>query len=288
MKTKIKLQAGLIIAAIFLCVNVFSQGMYINAGSGYGFPAAPYLMADNIIVYSSGESGSTFESEIVKGSGSFGKGIQVGAVFGYMFNKNMGAELGINYLIGSKIESKREYKDGYWARIGEITESANMLRFTPSLKITTGNGNLKPYLKAGLVIGVASKILSTYKTTYTGEFDPPVEESEYEMTGGISFGFTGALGADFMFSKSIGIFAEIGIITQSWAPKKRECIKFTIGGQDHLDDLTTSQREVEFVESASSDSDYVDEDIPRQELKTYYPFSSVDFNVGIKISLGGS
>ncbi len=40
-----------------------------------------------------------------------------------------------------------------------------MLRFTPALKITVGNGNIKPYMRTGLVIGVASKIKSEYLNT---------------------------------------------------------------------------------------------------------------------------
>ncbi len=47
MRTKINLQLAMLFIAIFIGANTFAQGLYINAGAGYGFPAAPYLMADN-------------------------------------------------------------------------------------------------------------------------------------------------------------------------------------------------------------------------------------------------
>jgi outer membrane protein W len=284
MRTKIKLQSALIIIAMCLGVNVFSQGLYINAGAGYGFPAACYLMEENFNYNSS--SGDYWE--IVKGSGSYGKGIQPGINIGYMFNPNIGADLGISYLLGGKIESKDEVHNDSGSEIYEYTMSAKMLRFTPALKMTVGNGNVKPYMRAGLVIGVAGKIKSEIKDTSTGYYGNDIEESVREFTGGISLGFSGALGADFMLSDNIGIFAEMGVITQSWAPKKGEMTKYTRDGVDLLDDLTTYIKEVEFVESFTRDYNNFDENSPQQVLKTYYPFSSVGINAGIRIALGGS
>ena len=112
----------MVIIAVLIGATTFAQGLYINAGAGYGFPAAPYQMAEN---YSSNSNttGNTSDYEIVKGSGSFGKGLQAGAIIGYMFNPNVGAELGISYLFGGKIESKDdpivnifEYKRIYFIR----------------------------------------------------------------------------------------------------------------------------------------------------------------------------
>jgi opacity protein-like surface antigen len=288
MKFKIKLQLAIVIIAVLMGATTFAQGLYINAGAGYGFPAAPYLLGENSDIQQNGEISSTHHFEIVKGSGSLGKGLQAGAIIGYMFNPNVGAELGISYLFGGKIESKSEYQNDDYSNMYESTLSAKMLRFTPALKMTAGKGNVKPYLKTGLVVGVAGKIKSESKSTSTGEYNEGTTESEAEGTGGISIGFAGALGADFMFTDNIGIFAEMGIITQSWAPKKGEITKYTVDGEDHLDDMTTHDKEVEFVDSYSYTSGDYDENSPDQELKTYFPFSSVGVNVGIKITLGGA
>lgn len=287
MKTKTKLQLAIVIIAVLIGTTTFAQGLYINAGAGYGFPAAPYQMAEN---YSSNSNttGNTSDYEIVKGSGSFGKGLQAGAIIGYMFNPNVGAELGISYLFGGKIESKDDYHSEYYSSTNEATLSAKMLRFTPALKITVGNGNVKPYMRTGLVIGAAGKIKRVYKSTSTGDFDTEKEEGEMELTGGISLGFAGALGADFKLSESIGIFAEMGIITQSWAPKKGEITKYNVNGLDQLDDMTTYDKEIEFVDSYTYNSETVDEDSPDQTLKMYFPFSSIGVNAGIKITIGGA
>jgi hypothetical protein len=280
MKTKIKLQSALIIIATCFGVNVFSQELYINADAGYGFPAAPYLMAENS-TSNTIETNTTYDYEIVKGSGSFGKGVHAGAIIGYMLTENIGAELGIGYLFGGKITSTHDYHGDNNSGTSESTLSAKMLRFIPALKVTVGNGNIKPYMRTGLVIGMAGKIKSNYKTTILETI-----EREGEYTGGISLGFAGALGADFKLNNNIGIFAEIGIITQSWAPKKSEITKLTINGQDRLDDLTTNDREIEYVDSYTFYFENTDMDSPSQELKTYFPFSSVGGNVGIRFTFG--
>jgi outer membrane protein W len=288
MKTKIKLQLAMVIIAVLFGATTIAQGLYINAGAGYGFPAAPYLLSENSDIQQNGEGSATQHYEIVKGSGSLGKGIQAGAIIGYMFNPNIGAELGISYLFGGKIESKSEYQSGDYSNMSEATLSAKMLRFTPALKMTAGKGNVKPYLKTGLVVGVAGKLKSESNYTSTGELNEGTTEREGEAKGGISIGFAGALGADFMFTDNIGIFAEMGIITQSWAPKKWELTKYTVDGEDHLDDMTIHEKEIEFVDSYTHTSGDYDENSPDEELKTYLPFSSVGVNIGIKITLGGT
>lgn len=287
MKTKINLQLAMLFIAVIIGANTFAQGLYMNAGAGYGFPAASYLMADNIIYNSTGEF-SVVDYEIVKGSGSFGKGLQAGAIFGYMFNPNIGAELGISYLFGGKIESKDEDHYQGESSMYENTRSAKMLRFTPALKMTVGNGDIKPYMRSGLVIGTAGKIKSVGKDTFTGEFNNGVTEREMELTGGISLGFAGALGADFMLSDKIGLFTELGVITQSWAPKKGEVTRYTVDGVDRMNDLKTREKEFEFVESYTVNYPTVDENSPTQTLKMYQPFSSFSLNAGVRIALGGS
>jgi len=286
MRTKINLQLAMLFIAVFIGANTFAQGLYVNAGAGYGFPAACYLMEDNY-VYHYDEGGSSWDYEIVKGSGSFGKGIQPGIIIGYMFNPNVGAELGVSYLLGGKIESKDEYHGFYGTETREATHKGTMLRFTPALKMTVGNGNIKPYMRAGLVIGAAGKVKTTQTNTGSGEVKSVVEERESEYTGGISLGFAGALGADFMLSDNIGLFAELGVITQSYAPKKGEWTKYTVDGVDKLGELETYDKEIEFVDSFSDSDDSFDEDSPMKALKMYFPFSSVGVNIGVRIALGG-
>jgi len=286
MKTKINLQLAMLFIAVFIGANTFAQGLYVNAGAGYGFPAACYLMDDDYVIHYD-ENGSSWDYEIVKGSGSFGKGLQAGAIIGYMFNPNIGAELGISYLLGGKIKSKDEYQSGYSSSIYESTMSGKMLRFTPALKMTAGNGNIKPYMRIGFVVGIAGKIKSEQTETSTGDFKSTITEGEREFTGGISLGFAGALGADFMLSDNIGLFAEMGVITQSYAPKKGEITKYTVNGEDKLDEMTTSEREIEFLDSYTYTSGSDDDDSPTKTLKMYFPFSSVGVNVGVRIALGG-
>lgn len=286
MKTKINLQLAMLFIALFIGANTFAQGLYVNAGAGYGFPAACFLLEEDYTI-NSGNEFATWDYEIVKGSGSFGKGILPGIAVGYMFNKNIGAELGIGYLLGGKIKSKDQEIYSYGTETTETTLKGTMLRFTPALKMTVGDGNIKPYMRAGLVVGAAGKVKVTENYTGPDGEKSNTEEQETEYKGGISLGFSGALGADIMLSDNIGFFAELGVITQSWAPKTGEITKYTVNGVDKLGELDTFEKETEFVDSFSNSSGSFDENSPMKSLKVYMPFSSFSINVGVKIALGG-
>ena len=309
MKNNIKIQSAAVIITALFTANVHSQRMYFNAGGGYGLSAAPtniYLFFDNMLNYDYSSTNTTtydgttwsysyaHTNKRIKGNGSFGKGIQAGGTFGYMFTEHIGAELGIGNLLGAGITSKNNYTSEYI----DLTNSANnttntssseetatgkMLRFIPALKITAGNGKAKPYMRTGLVIGVGAKVIDAIKP-----ISPPTGGAfavEAEYSGGIALGFSGGLGVDFKLSSHFGIFAEGGIITQRWAPKKAELTKYTIDGIDYLPTLTTDEKETEFVDSYTSGS--YNSSLPTKQLKIFLPFSSAGINVGVHFSFGG-
>lgn len=286
MKTKIEFQSVVAIITSLIAAQAFSQGMYINAGAGYGFSAASTVTAYDNSSYDNGSS-STYNAEMVKGCGTFGKGFQVGGAFGYMFNENIGAELGIGYLFGSTITTKSRSSGTDGSSSYEGTLSGKILRLTPAIKITTGNGKVKPYLRTGLIIGMAGKLKETYTYSSTYDWFGGSEDIDTEYSGGISFGFAGGIGADFMFNESIGIFAEVSINTHSWAPKKSKHTKYIEDGIDQLPSMTTSEIETEYVDSYTYTYPNDDTSSPDQELKIWAPFSSVGINVGIKFSFGG-
>ncbi len=111
--------------------NLSAQGLYVNANVGYGF----MMSSQNLSVlgfynYSSGSNSETYEQVNV----SLGKGVNVGAAFGYMFNNHLGAELGVSYLIGGKSNAKDTYMGG----TTDYEIYSKMLRINPSLVIASG------------------------------------------------------------------------------------------------------------------------------------------------------
>ncbi len=281
---KIKLYFGTVLLFVLLSTQLYSQGIYLNFGSGYSLCAAPKLTQDKNHISNSDGVYLTDDYKLVKGSGSFGKGIQVNASIGYMFNSNIGAELGIGYLIGSKTTDT--YKYTYQSTFSEIKSSmsGNMIRLSPALKITKTFGNIKPYMRTGLVIGVAPKLTEKHKSEMS-TFAYSIIETQTEYTGGIALGFSGSLGADYSITDKIGIFAEFSVINQSWAPKKSKYTKYLDNGTDQLPVMNTSAKETEYFESFYTDIQNPDHSSPLKQLKQYYPFSSVGLNFGLHLNL---
>jgi hypothetical protein len=325
MKTIFKLKISGVIILLLLTVQAQSQGFYVTAGAGYGispmgissnwegYESINYYINtttdtwDGVSHHEQTQNENSGTDTRIKGSGSYGKGIQVGATFGYMFNENISAELGFGYLIGTKIWSikgesyytdEQKYVDETNPALNTISTSqsfstyeskasGNMLRIIPAMRFSAGNGAIKPYARIGLVIGVANKTKGYSNmagSDYMGV--STVMKYEYKRTGGISLGFAGALGANYKLNDLLGIFAEVSIITQSWAPKKSELTEFTINGEDKFSELTTSEIETEYENSYSFSSTDDDENSPRKSLKGSLPFSSIGLNLGLSFAFG--
>ena len=67
----------------FVANNLFSQEVFLSINTGYGIKAGSQSIGENV------KQGLWYDRhELV--SGSYGKGFNFGAAFGYMFNKNIG------------------------------------------------------------------------------------------------------------------------------------------------------------------------------------------------------
>lgn len=274
MTTKISNTIFLALAICLLTNNsIFAQGLYIDANVGYNFNTSSqnlYLLD----FYNStiGNNSATDEQVNV----SLGKGLNFGGTLGYMFNKNIGAELGISYLLGGKSKAHDEYDN----HLTDYTLSAKMLRINPSIVIASGMENINPYAKFGLIVGSGS-ILYDYDDNDNGD----IEYIKLKMNGGLALGLSSNIGVLFNIN-NLELFGELNSINLSYSPTKGKMTEATYNGSDILIDMTTKEKEIDFVDSytynylsPSSDSQ------PHKELKYKFPFSSFGINFGIKIRL---
>ena len=289
MKQTTKMQLSVAIISTLFASQAYSQ-LYVSAGGGYGFSMAPNSSFSATEYTRNTSSSATVDTyKISNGTGSFGRGLQFGATVGYMFSENIGAELNVGYLLGSKITSTdNELKNNGDTYSSTATASANMLRLTPALRFSVGKDKLKPYMRVGLVIGVGSKISTTFSSNdfHASNGKTDINESEMAVTGGVSMGFAAGVGVKYMFSEKVGIFAELGMISQAWAPSKSVLTKSTTNGVDNLPFLTTSQKETDYSSSYTTTSNIFSPGLPSTALKQYTPFSSVGVNVGVHLSFG--
>ena len=259
---------------------LFAQGAYLNINSGY----ATSMSSQNL----SGFENSTFEfysnSYSMKSEQinfSFGKGLNFGADFGYMFNKNLGAEIGVSYLIGGNTISTLTQPNNST----EITVSSKMLRINPSLVITSGFEKINPYAKFGLILGSGYVILSSNQEI-SGFSGQQSNSESIKLSGAIAIGLTSGIGALYKINDKLSFFGELNMINLSYGPTKGIKTDFRIDGVDMLPSLPTRQKETEYLDSftvTSSNSNPQDSE-PSKKLKQKLPFGSFGLNLGLRVN----
>jgi hypothetical protein len=299
---------ALLMGSLALSFNSSAQGVYVGIGGGYGFAAAkmdlgPDQKTTQTQTNGVGPSTSTYTSNTY----SLGKGINLGLYGGYMINKNLGAELGIAYLIGNS--SKTTYENDMTSittnpfaatftstqnNVQTYTVKGSMLRLVPAIRIQCGEDKIHPYAVAGLIIGMAGKATGTNEsvTTNTQSSGTPPANSDDITTitysGGISMGFHGAIGVNYMVSDKLGIFAELSGNYQNYSPGKGVVTTSTSNGTDNLPKMTTSQIETDYSSSYTTTSNAAPSPgTPTTASSMRMPFSSYGFNIGVHFSFGG-
>ncbi len=256
--------------------SIKTKGLYFGIDGGYGFSAAKSTYQSSTFTYSS----NVYTYSTTVKTYSLGKGINSGLYIGYMFTKQFGCEIGASYFIGQKFNRRGENSDSYQ----ESSSQGSMMRIIPALKYVLGEKKFRTYMKVGLIVGLGTKVIQN--DSYTTPMGSFVYDDTWEYKGGISFGFHGALGVNYMITNTIGVFAELAGNYQNWAPKKSELTKFNSNGVDMLSTLTTISKEQEYVSSYSYSSNNIpDPSQPQKSAKFYMPFSSVGFNIGLHIIL---
>jgi hypothetical protein len=150
-----------------------------------------------------------------------------------------------------------------------------MCRINPTIIIASGKTRFCPYAKFALVIGAGSVI---YEIDDKEAGD--IYHTKLKLNGGISLGLNAAVGTNFNIGHNTSLFSEINMYNMSYSPKKGEYVEATHNGID----ITSSQNEIEFVDSYTHNSNSPTNSGLKQELKQKLPFGSVGLNVGLKFS----
>ena len=280
-----------LVAFISICLftnNTFAQGGYVSFNAGYAFPSGAQTLTNYTEYKVDDGLNYTIDRDTYEQVAfSLGKGVNLGATVGYMFNEHIGAELGLSYLIGGETASSyssSEISPFYSETVSiETLTSSKMLRIIPSLVLSAGGEKIKPYVKFGLVFGKGSVTEETSYQDNSNGFS--VSNSEIvKLSGGTALGLSSALGANISLSDNMCFFGELQMINMSYAPKTGELIESKVNGVNVLPTLTTAEIQTDFVDSYTSDNNNYTPYLPSQELKQRLPFGSFGINVGLKIS----
>lgn len=279
MKRKINILSGIFVLICLITTNANAQGFFMKFNAGYNFPfgdyESEYINMTNLI-HTHTATSIIREFENVKFS--LGKGIDLNLSPGYMLNKNLGAELGISYLIGLKTESTRiEYSiNGTQYKDINICKGS-LISFTPSIIIAAGLKKLDPYSKFGVIIGIPS-FTHEYNSNYSGDIFKFINK----YSGSMAIGVIGTLGVRYPLTEKFGAFLELAMNSLNYTPSKSVETQYIVNGIDQLPSLTTYQKETEYVDPYTYDASATpDQNKPAKELKITYPFSSLAINLGV-------
>ena len=290
MKT-ITIKTAIIAITILTSISTIAQKVYVDVNVGYALPLKGGVdgASTTTTTYYNEQTGERNQSETYKSiNSSLGKGLNFGGSVGYMFNKNLGFELGLNYILGAAIKTEDIRNETYIDFTGATQKSSsiytsstssNMFQIAPTLVLSTGFEKFNPYAKFGFVMGFG-KVTTEIESTSTNWGN---SNGIYEFSGGMGFGFTGSIGAEYALNEKVSLFSELKFMSFSYAPKKGIVTKLTQDGVDQLPGTTTNQKETEFVKEYTNDGS-VNDNEPSKSVKSYLPYNNIGLNFGVKFS----
>ena len=253
---------------------VHGQNLYFRGGAGISLGTnANYDMIRDI-----DDTGNNDLEEIVPIT--LGKGVNAAGSIGYMFSKYIGVEMDFRYFYGFTTKSEMKGDDML------ITTKVNgqMFQITPGICVSLGLKKFNPYGRIGIIVGVLPSIKQ--KVDIEGDFGKSVTQANtiFKMKGGFGLGVMVAAGLEFFLGNNLSLFGELDFSQISYAPRKGKFTKFDIDGEDQLSDLTTSEKEMEFVKKLDHNDPQPDYE-PTKTLRSNFPFSHIGLNIGVKITL---
>jgi hypothetical protein len=270
-----------IIVLLSLCISthtLFAQGLYGEFSMGFAMGTSKTNL--NQLNFAN-TTEDDFSGEYDQINISLGQGSNAKLGLGYMFNQNLGFELGVSYLLGSTATSKSQYAGDFSTPYKrERNISARMLRINPSVVVCGSFQRFNPFVKFGVILGKGS-------IKYENDYNSTSENINYtrEYTGGLALGFSTNLGGYLILNESISLLFELQTINLTYAPTTGEYTEYELNGQDQLPIFTTSQKEIEYVDNYTFDGNApLNSSAPQKSLRYNFAFGSVGLNFGLKIN----
>ena len=165
---KINKQQLLLVILFFAgCFSAQAQGLFVRLGGGYNMPLVGDRMGLNTTTNVTGTFASS-TSEVVYGN--YGQSLNFGLRIGYMFSEHLGADLGLNYHLGTKVKIEdnavQEVGSSKTVKNDLAEASANAFIMTPSFILSLSQENkIVPYVRVGVAIGIPSLTATTSSVT---------------------------------------------------------------------------------------------------------------------------
>lgn len=279
----------LVFATGLFSENSIAQQFYADINMGYGIPVSGSSTFLRDATNYSDQSTNYYSNTVKVKPLSLGNGMNFGINTGYLFNKYIGFDLGINYQIGNATTGTQNstYYDSipvpsFGKSSFKQSFRSNMLYITPSLLLQTDLKKFSPYAKLGFAMGYG-KIYHDVE-----EYHNVYGSSKYteEFYGGLALGFELGMGATYNLNERFGIYAEAYYRNMTYSPKKSTITAHSRNGNDDLDQYSAAYIETEYEKEVTEDKDRSQPDYssPSKETLISFPYHSLGLKLGLKLN----
>jgi|DEB19_MinimDraft_2_1074335.scaffolds.fasta_scaffold01647_2 hypothetical protein len=256
--------------------NIFAQNKYFSINTGYNFG-----VSTTSLYFKTSTNGIDYSNK--KLDLSLGKGVNLDCNFGYLFNKYLAAELGISYLYGTNSTF-----EGLLNNVSSInhftkTYASSIIRFVPTLVISSGLVKINPYAKLGFIIGTASYTEKSEDIFEYNNGSSQVLLRTVKYNGGIAFGISNSIGISYLLKENVNLLLEINAVNLSYAASKSEVLSIELDGISQMAGRTVFDNQVEYFDDFSySSSNPIDTNKPKKAMKENVSFNSIGLSVGAR------
>lgn len=279
----IKLVCGAALAATasLSSITAFGQGAYLKLGGAYNLGMGYSTNHTSREIRLNRDNTTTINHKHAKVK--LGQGWSFNGAAGYMFNKFVGAELGLSYLNKTHGIEGSVY-NSFYGISGSINREINapLLLLQPTLVFTTGGEKFRPFAKFGLV---TASVEITEKESI--KFWDYREAWESKFSGRRAWGLQGGLGVALKANDQIDFSLGITLNNLTYQPEKWEYTAYRVNGSTVLDEIPLRDRQTNFVETYSETFDADgnstrSENEPIESAIITIPFNAVSLEFGVK------
>jgi hypothetical protein len=275
---------------------VFSQDYYLRPVYSFSVQAFPNF-------YTTSEQKTIISADSVRyidafnnNSFSMGEGYSIGFSGGrYYNNKSEGVEASLTYFSGKKqkMTSKNRYElDPYtiYNYTAIVTEYHSMKSYNLSVSYFRQfyPRHVAPFFRLGAMVSFIDPSMDVDLYVMNNLFANSVGKTtyyyRYKPNAALVFGGFATAGLEFFTDNAISISLEAFLNVQTYKPKRMTCIKYTINDKDAIDELTQSEKEVQFVDSFTS-TENENENSPYKTTRRNHALSSKGIQIGLKYRL---
>lgn len=231
-----------------------------------------------------------------------GEGFRIGGGISYVLNDFINVGLDVDFF-KSTISKVRDSSFSQTFSTGMIASQSynerNIISYDATLLTFTPNITLKAisrpkwflYNKIGAVITIRPNSIehdthkSNSNTTWQNSFakdSASYTDTRYEwVIKNPSFGFSGAIGAQFKITEKIRVFSELQFSHIVFVVSRRKITNYDVNGVEEVNNLTLNEKEIDFEKNFQTDTWIPDPNKPDKAVTQRIPITYVGLQAGI-------